>query len=607
MTSFGTDAGDSSVPLQPDDVSAMALQLQTAIDHHMAGRLDLAEQGYQQLLRADSNHAETLCLYGVLAQQTGHHAIALDYMRKALSLKPDNGLFLSTLANALREQAQYPESALLYERALAVQPDDLNSWLNFGSVLQQLHRYSDAALCYREIIRREPAYPEAHNDLGVALLGLQDVDAAMRSFQEAVRLKSDYAEAHNNLGVIYKNKKKYDEATDCYYAALRYKPDYAKALFNLGTIYFVKKNHDLALKWYRKALDLDEELLEAHQNVASILLDQGHLDEAQYHRDRAYTRQPILIDSVEKPIKSVAILWAAGKGNIPIEFLWPKACYTRIVCMMEYVTDSHMQSLPHYDLVFNAIGDSDVTGPTQAAVERFQEVCIKPFLNAPLGVINTSRDHISTLFAAIEHVVCPPTLRCATSLFKESVLNSATIQFPIIVRPGGSHGGDHLCKIENEQELMALNLFNSTVYYASNYVDYLSPDGYFRKYRIAFVDRKPYPYHLAIGKHWIIHYETADMLTAEWKRAEEVAFLDNPRLALGDKAMDAIEKIGHAMNLDFCGVDFSLLPDGRVLVFEANATMLIHPEDADGVLAHKNVYVQRIFDAFNRHVAQLTS
>ena len=101
--------------------------------------------------------------------------------------------------------------------------------------------------------------------------------------------------------------------------------------------------------------------------------------------------------------------------------------------------------------------------------------------------------------------------------------------------------------------------------------------------------------------------ETADMLTAEWKRAEEVAFLDNPRLALGDKAMDAIEKIGHAMNLDFCGVDFSLLPDGRVLVFEANATMLIHPEDADGVLAHKNVYVQRIFDAFNRHVAQLTS
>ena len=54
-----------------------------------------------------------------------------------------------------------------------------------------------------------------------------------------------------------------------------------------------------------------------------------------------------------------------------------------------------------------------------------------------------------------------------------------------------------------------------SVYYASNYVDYLSPDAYFRKYRIVFVDRQPYPYDTAIGKHWIIHCETADMRTAE--------------------------------------------------------------------------------------------
>jgi len=600
---------DSNMPSThgSEEVSDAVLQLQIAIDHHLSGRLQEAEFAYQMLIRSDPKNAEALCLFGVLAQQVGNSEVALECMRAALTLKPENALFLSTLANTLRELRQYAESADWYQRALAIQADDLNSWLNFGSVLQQLRRYTDATNCYQEILKRDPNFPEAHNDLGVALLALQKNDEAMLSFQRALKLRPEYAEAHNNLGVIYKNDKKYDEAMDCYYAALRYKPDYAKALFNLGTIYFVKKNNPLALKWYQQALQQDPYLLEAHQNVASILLDQGQLEQAQHHRDCAYKKQPILIDSVEHPIKTVVILWAAGKGNIPIEFLWPKACYTRIVCMMEYVSDEQMQTLPDYDLVFNAIGDSDVTGPTQAAVDRFIQVCRKPFLNAPIGVTNTARDQIPALFSDISDVVCPPTLRAQTAQFKEQVLLSNELRFPMIVRPGGSHGGDHLVKLESVRALQELDLFNSAVYYASNYVDYLSSDAYFRKYRIAFVDRQPYPYHMAIGKHWIVHYETADMLTAEWKRAEELAFLNNPRAALGDKAMDAIEKMGLAMNLDFCGVDFTLLPDGRVLVFEANATMLIHPEDEGGILQYKNIYVQKIFDAFNQLIARLTA
>ena len=52
------------------------------------------------------------------------------------------------------------------------------------------------------------------------------------------------------------------------------------------------------------------------------------------------------------------------------------------------------------------------------------------------------------------------------------------------------------------------------------------------------------------------------------------------------------------LDLDYCGVDFSLLPDGRVLVFEANATMLVHPEPENGPLAHKNPAVATICEAF---------
>jgi len=115
---------------------------------------------------------------------------------------------------------------------------------------------------------------------------------------------------------------------------------------------------------------------------------------------------------------------------------------------------------------------------------------------------------------------------------------------------------------------------------------------------VVFVDRRPYPYHLAISDDWLVHHGTASMVERPERLAEELRFLEDPEAAIGAKAMVAVEAIGRRLDLDYCGVDFSVPPDGSVLVFEANATMLVHPERADGPLAPKNPYIQRILDAF---------
>lgn len=47
---------------------------------------------------------------------------------------------------------------------------------------------------------------------------------------------------------------------------------------------------------------------------------------------------------------------------------------------------------------------------------------------------------------------------------------------------------------------------------------------------------------------------------------------------LGERAMAAIAAIGRRLDLDYGGMDFTLLADGRLFVFEANATMLVHGE-----------------------------
>jgi len=576
-----------------------AMGIVTALEHHLAGRLPQAEALYQRILQREPNHPDALYGLGVVAAQAGQQVLAQDLMLKAIDANPANPVYYLSLGNALKDQNRLDEAAARYRQALACKPDSVEALFNLGNISQQQCRLDDAIACYRRALAVMPAHAEAHNNLGVTLLALGSLDEAIACFEQALASRPGYAEAYNNLGVTLKTQDRIDEAIACYHQALETKPDYAKALFNLGTAHFVKKDFAQAMRWYQASLAVDPHQVEAHQNMAAMLLDAGRLEEAQRHRDLAYRRQAVFIDTAPKPVRTVLVLWAAGNGNVPIQFLLPARTNTRIVWMMEYATQEQARTLPDYDLVFNAIGDQDAAGPTAEPVARFLRACDKAVLNPPAAVARTARDRIPALFAPIDGVLAPVTVRLETKDFKNRLLAQPGIRLPLLARPSGSHGGTQLVKLESAEELRALVPWNADAYYATNYHDYRSRDGYFRKYRMVFVDRRPYPYHLAISEHWMVHYETADMLAEPWKWAEEALFLEDPGAAIGPKAMAAVEAIGRALDLDYCGLDFSIMPNGRVLVFEANATMLVHAEDERGMLQFKNAYVQRIFDAFD--------
>ena len=116
---------------------------------------------------------------------------------------------------------------------------------------------------------------------------------------------------------------------------------------------------------------------------------------------------------------------------------------------------------------------------------------------------------------------------------------------------------------------------------AIRYHDARGPDRMARKYRAMFIDGVVYPWHLAISSDWKVHYFTAAMAANAAHREEERRFLDDMPAVLGGRAMAALGAIGKTLGLDYAGVDFALSPDGSLLVFEANATMVISPPAAD--------------------------
>jgi tetratricopeptide (TPR) repeat protein len=376
----------------------------------------------------------------------------------------------------------------------------------------------------------------------------------------------------------------------------------ALMLYNLGTSYLMTQRPALAVKWLRLALDIDPTLVPAHQNLASILEMEGSRLEAKHHRDEAYRRQCMFIDEASTCARTVLILCTASTGNVPFDFLLPQSRNRRITWMMEYASIEQVSQLPPYDVVFNAIGDQDVTDDSHETVMRFLDLCDKPVINSPTSIARTSRDLIPDLLNNIDHVLVPPTMRLMADgrrPMDAEQLARAGVHLPMVARPVGSHGGRGMQLLETPAALMATKPGDVEDIYASSYYDYRSADGHYRKYRVIFIDRQPYPYHLAISEHWQVHYTSADMLSHPWKRDEEHRFLENPDIVLGNNAINALKIIGQRIDLDFFGIDFSIMDDGRILIFEANATMLVHTENYHEVLKFKNSYVQRILNAFD--------
>jgi len=163
------------------------------------------------------------------------------------------------------------------------------------------------------------------------------------------------------------------------------------------------------------------------------------------------------------------------------------------------------------------------------------------------------------------------------------------------VRSPGFHTGQHFTLVAQPADLAAaLVELPGDELYVLAFVDTRDRAGVFRKYRAMFVDGRLYPLHLALSHQWKVHYYSAEMAENAAHRALDRAFLEDMPAVLGPAAFDALGRIATTLGLDYGGIDFGIDPEGRVVVFEANATMIVPAPPADARWDYRRVAVDRV-------------
>ncbi|HZS81840.1 MAG TPA: tetratricopeptide repeat protein [Stellaceae bacterium] len=428
---------------------------------------------------------------------------------------------------------------------------------------------------------------------------------ALQIFDTLLDAAPGIAVLHSNRATVLADLGRDAEALPAFTRAIEIDHHHLEARLGLGALLRRRGAVTEALGCYRIAAERAPERLDAHLAIYELAQIVGDRATALAHQRRALAiRRLFSEDAVAPPArKRVLAVKMPGdwQANLPIEYVLDRtttAIHTYFVDLVELRAPT--TALPACDIIFNTIAESDEAAPILAALPAFARRLGLPLINDPQRVLAVARGRFPSLLATIPRCRAPQALRFARAELTPERIAAAGIAPPFLLRPQASHGGNDLVRIEAWDAIAPyLAGLAETEFYATPFVDYAGADGYFRKYRVIFVDGEPFPYHLAISPGWMVHYYSSGMRENEWMRAEEAAFLGDLGSVFDAGLQDALRRLAAAVGLDYFGLDCSVTREGELLVFEIETGMIVHDLDPVELYPYKPAAFRRIQSALD--------
>ncbi len=257
--------------------------------------------------------------------------------------------------------------------------------------------------------------------------------------------------------------------------------------------------------------------------------------------------------------------------------------------------------LPPHDVAIVAVSDAAPT--VLDALARAYPVWPRPILNDPSRIHALVRDRLAATLAGQPGLCVAPTMRANRAALAEGA--SPVGHWPQLLRPTGAHGGQGLMLVDRPEALReAVAGSDAVEFFVCPFIDTRGADGFYRKYRIAFVDGAPFLCHMALSEHWMVHYLSAGMETSAAKRDAEAAAMAEFETGFAVRHAAALATLDKLIGLDYFSIDCAETNDGRLLVFEADIAAIIHDMDDPELFPYKSPTMRRCFAAFADLIAR---
>ncbi len=159
-----------------------------ALENQKKNNHNLAEKLYNEILKIEPNHFESICYLATLFAQTKRTHLAKQLFLKANEINPNNPSINNNLGNIFLELGESQKALKYYERAIKIKPDYADSHLNLGIAFKSLKKYQQAIVCFQKAISIQPENFRSYNVLGRILKEQGDYNKAISCYEKSIKI-----------------------------------------------------------------------------------------------------------------------------------------------------------------------------------------------------------------------------------------------------------------------------------------------------------------------------------------------------------------------------------------------------------------------------------
>jgi len=279
-------------------------------------------------------------------------------------------------------------------------------------------------------------------------------------------------------------------------------------------------------------------------------------------------------DQIREVGSRILVAGTSDLGKVLLE----RVPHHRLHLSRNYFRQGKQADLSGYSTIVNLITEPERNVKVLEILRKLLRGVNARVINRPETVMRSSRDHVAKLLDGIPGLIAPKAVRLegGKPALASKALERSGIVAPIILRKTGTHTGKIVGLFDSIEETVAA--LGPGEHIATRFVDFVSADGRYRKFRVFFIGDRVILRHMFVSDTWNVHVKDRLRFMAHHPDyvAEERRLFD-----MGEPFSPAVREVFKAirgrMTLDFFGMDFGMTQNGEVVLFEANATMSFFP------------------------------
>jgi tetratricopeptide (TPR) repeat protein len=246
----------SSADLKNDLAGAY---IESGTDLMQAGKYPEARNAFATALAippgSDGVKASALVGLGDCLSRGGDNKGAIEYLRQAVSLDPNNERNLRVMGTAYRDLEQYDQAVEAFEKAIAIAPT-VKSYYLLGDCYRVQKKYDLAEETLRDALRLDPTEYNGYLTLANVYFDNGKYPLALEYLQKAIALDSKREYAYLGMAETYAKLKDFPRAIENQNILVKISPA-SDRYYWLASYYHSNKDDAAALDTLRKSIAID--------------------------------------------------------------------------------------------------------------------------------------------------------------------------------------------------------------------------------------------------------------------------------------------------------------------------------------------------------------